>query len=98
VTEYSKDSQGSIPCSDIGFSLLHQIQTDSTANPASYPVGTVVLIPELKRPENEPEYSPNLALRSNVREVLPPRLLHLHCFMEAQIQLYIINFNKLQKK
>jgi hypothetical protein len=31
------------------FSLLHSIQADSGAHPASYPMGTGFLFPEVKR-------------------------------------------------
>jgi hypothetical protein len=40
------------------FSLHHRIQTGSEANPASYPVGTGVLSPEVKRPWREADHSP----------------------------------------
>jgi hypothetical protein len=41
----------------IFFSLRHSVQTYSGAHPASYPVGTGVLSPEIKTPEREADHS-----------------------------------------
>jgi hypothetical protein len=40
------DDPGSISCRGKKFSLLHSVQTDTGANPASYPVGTEGSVPE----------------------------------------------------
>jgi hypothetical protein len=40
------------------FSLRHRVQTGSGAHTASYPMGTGVLSPEVKRPGHEVDHSP----------------------------------------
>jgi hypothetical protein len=45
ATGYVLRGPGSIPGRE-RFSLLHSVQTDSTAHPASYPVGTGSSLPE----------------------------------------------------
>jgi hypothetical protein len=46
------------PLGAADFSLLHSMQTDSDANPTSYPMDTVGFFPGENRPERETDQSP----------------------------------------
>jgi hypothetical protein len=54
---YGLDGPGSIP-GNVRFSLLHSVQTDSGAYPASYPIGTRGSFPGVKQPGREADHSP----------------------------------------
>jgi hypothetical protein len=70
-TDYGLDGLGSIPGS-VRFSLLHSVQTDSGAHPASYPVGTVGSFPGLKRPGREVDRSPLSSAEVKKGGAIPP--------------------------
>jgi hypothetical protein len=52
------DSQGSIPSRGRDFSLLHSVQTDSGAHPASYPMDTRALFSGVKWLGHEADHTP----------------------------------------
>jgi hypothetical protein len=58
----------------IGSSVLHSVQTGSGAHPHSYPMGTGVIILEVKRPGREDDRSPpsNAAVKNG--GTIPPLL------------------------
>jgi hypothetical protein len=61
------------------FSLLHSIKTGFGAHPASYPVGTGALSPEIKRPRHEADHSsPSSAEVKNDGAISPPPPPHTH--------------------
>jgi hypothetical protein len=50
--------QGLIPGRGKRYFLLHCMQTDSGAHPASYPMGTRVSFPGVKQPGHKADHSP----------------------------------------
>jgi hypothetical protein len=61
VLGYGLDDRGSrirFPAGAGNFSLHHHVQTDSGAQPASYPMGTRGSFPGVKRPGREADHSP----------------------------------------
>jgi hypothetical protein len=58
ATGQGADSRSSIPAGVKDFSPLHNIQSGSGTHPASYPVGTGAVSPEVKRPGCEADQSP----------------------------------------
>jgi hypothetical protein len=55
---YGMDDQGSIPGKARDFSLLHSVQTDSGAHPASYKIDTGGSVTGIKQPGLESDNSP----------------------------------------
>jgi hypothetical protein len=54
------------------YSLLHSDQTDSESHPASYPMGTGVSFPGLRRPRGEVDRSPPASAVVKNGGAIPP--------------------------
>jgi hypothetical protein len=62
-----------IPAGAINLSLLHSVQTDSGAHPASYPMGTRGSFPRVvKRPGLEADHSPLSSAEIKNSGAIPP--------------------------
>jgi hypothetical protein len=77
-------NRGSIPSRDKRQFLVHRVQTDSWAHPASYPKGTGAHFLRIKRPAREADHSP--PSRAEVKKVwshtsTPPTFI-AWCFVE----------------
>jgi hypothetical protein len=76
ATSYSMNSQGAIPRWCKMFFLLHGIQTDSGAHPASYPMDTGAISPEIKKLVPETDHSPPSSAKVKNGGAIPPLPIH----------------------